>query len=94
MEQHHGGPSPRFHALVGAGAAATMTLLWLVVAPAQADDVDGVRGVLVRWGHAASWAALTVLALLTAAGAPRPARQAAGGLAAVLYAAFLTALLG
>lgn len=79
-------------ALLGAVAAAAMAVVWTVVVPGEAAQADGVRAAALRWGHPVSWAALSALGLLVAAGAPGWARRVAGGVALTAYAGFVAAL--
>lgn len=79
-------------ALLGAGLAAVLAVVWTVVVPDEAIGADGVRAVALRWGHPVSWAALSVMGLLVAADAPGWSRRLAGGVALTAYAGFVAAL--
>ena len=55
----------------------------------------GLRGAIVRWGHAAVWALLALAAVTLAFGPPASSLAGPLGLAALAcYLAFLGALLG
>lgn len=74
----------------GAVVATALALLWLVVVPEH--DTDGLRGVVLRFGHSACWALVAVGALLHAVRAPARAVGACAWAALACYAAFLLAL--
>lgn len=88
LQRHH-----RVLGVVGAVFAAAMTVLWLVVVPAEAETASGVQEFLIRYGHPAAWALLAVLGVLIAADAPRRLRDAVAYASLVAYLAFLGALL-
>lgn len=79
--------------MAAAAAAAGLTALWCVVVPDKAETTQGLQSFLIRWGHPASWACLTALALLVVADAPPRPRTVAGTAALATYVAFLAALL-
>lgn len=79
--------------LLGAVAAAGMTVLWVVVVPEKAAATEGLQSAAIRLGHPLSWALLTALGLAVAAGAPKGLRDGLAWAALAAYAAFLLALL-
>lgn len=79
-------------ALLCAGLAAGMAVLWTVVVPGKAETTEGVQSLLIRHAHPATWAALAVLGILVALDAPAWTRTTAGVVSLVSYAAFLGAL--
>ncbi len=77
--------------LAGAAVAAVMTVVWVVVVPDRAEETTGLRSWVVRLGHPATWALLTVFGLGVAAGAPRRVLDVLAWSALGCYAAFLLA---
>ncbi|MGA8047982.1 MAG: hypothetical protein WCA30_17110 [Dermatophilaceae bacterium] len=76
--------------LVGAAAAAALTVVWLVVVPEKADEVGGVQAALIRYGHPACWALLAGAGVAYATGRPHTSRVL-GYAALACYAAFILA---
>lgn len=79
--------------LLGAVAATGMAGLWIAVVPDKAAETSGVQELAIRWGHPACWALLALVGFLVSLDAPKRLRDIAAVAAAVLYAAFLTAML-
>jgi len=78
--------------LAGAVAAGGMAVLWSVVVPERAETTAGWRSAAIRYGHPATWALLSLLGVLVAAGAPRRLRSVVGAMSIASYAAFLAAM--
>lgn len=76
----------------GAVLATGMAVLWTVVVPDRAAEVDGLQELAIRWGHPATWALLAVLGVLVATDAPKGLQTAVGWASLGCYAAFLLAL--
>ena len=76
-------------ALVG---ALSMTVLWSIIVPETTNQASGLRWFVLRWGHAACWAALSLAVFTWTVRGPSVLSQgfAWGGLAC--YGGFLLAL--
>lgn len=80
--------------LVGLGAvgAAGLSVLWLVVVPAQVADATGWRELALRWGHSACWALLALAGATHALRGPRAVVSGAAWAGLAAYVAFLAAM--
>jgi hypothetical protein len=78
--------------LAGAGVAAGLAVLWLVVVP-DTDGATGVQEWAIRYGHALCWALLAVAAALWAAAGPRRVVAGIAWAALACYVAFVAATL-
>jgi len=67
-----------------------MCIVWTVVWPSdKAAGLDGVRFMVLRWGHAVVWLLLAIAVFMAANPATQRFAQYAGWLALASYAAFL-----
>ncbi len=87
--QRHRTPLAATAAVVAAGLA----VLWLLVVPDAAREADGLRWMLLRFGHSLTWGLLALAALALALSAPAPAVRWPAYAALACYVAFLAALL-